>query len=710
MPLATSTILNQRYRIVSLVGRGGFGAVYRAWDMNLKKTVALKENLDSSPEGRKQFTKEAEILAKINHPALPRVTDHFFVEGQGQYLVMDYIEGVDLLTLLQQSGRPLPENQVLGFITQVADALAYLHSRTPAVIHRDIKPQNVIITPQGQAVLVDFGIVKIFESQLTTKGARAYSAGYSPPEQYGQGGTNEQSDIYSLGATMYHLLTSQIPIESIQRTIGQNLIPPRQLNPAISQRTEDIILTAMQLRPDQRFPNGTMFVKVISGNNQQAPYAVQIPQGVPGIGGYVASPPADPYHSPTKSNGDRRKYIIGGAVLIAAVGAIAILVTMIINNNPNRAGDDDTASAISSTLTTIVQITDSALNATNEILTAHPEMSTTSEAFSDPSATRDPEEESSPEPTSTDPDDSVVQTTIPPIEQATATPPPTATEPPTDTPATGMVSLPGNGLIQLTFGEANFYKPVLSPDQTRLITFAKAGDYWQLTEIDPVNGGVVGLITTDNTNYYHPLFSRDGSRLIVSRETSGYQNIFVLDSYTGAIIGQLTDSNSANSTPFWSPDEQSFVFQSDRDGDKEIFLGFMDGSNPVQLTSNTAFDGSCSFSPDGNLVTFYSNRDGNPEIYVLEMNSGIERRLTTSSARDAEPAFSPDGQWIVFESNRDGGDYDIWAIRPDGSGLHQITFDQGNEQIPSFSPDGKWILFQANYSGDYDIFRIPWPG
>lgn len=710
MPLSTSSILNQRYRIVNLVGQGGFGAVYRAWDMNLKKTVALKENLDASPEGRKQFTREAEILAKTSHPGLPRVTDHFLVEGQGQYLVMDFIEGVDLLTLIQQNGGPLPESQVLAIMSQVSDALAYLHSQRPAVIHRDIKPQNIIITPQGQAVLVDFGIVKVSESLLTTKGARAYSAGYSPPEQYGQGGTNEQSDIYSLGATMYHLLTGQIPIESIQRTIGQSLTPPHQINAAISQRTENIILTAMQLRPDQRFPNGTIYAQALIGNIQPTPYAVQLPQGTPGIGGFVESPPADRYQSPPKTSGDRRRYIIGGVVLITAVAAIAVLISMIINANSNQTEENDTASAISSTLTTIAQLTDSALDASSESPITLPEASATSEIVPDPSATPAPAQEPTLELTPTSAGEPEVQTTIPPIEQATATSPPTATEPPTDTPATGIVPLPGNGLIQLTFGEANFYKPVLSPDQTRLITFAKFDENWQLTELDPASGGVVRILTTDNTNYYHPQFSRDGTRLIVSRVSAGFQNIFVIDSYTSTILQQLTESNSADSTPFWSPDEQSFVFQSDRDGDKEIFLGFMNGSDPKQLTTNEAFDGSCSFSPDGNLVTFYSNRDGNPEIYILELDSGIEQRLTTSSARDAEPAFSPDGEWIVFESNQDGGDYDIWAIRPDGSGLHQITFDQGNEQIPSFSPDGKWILFQGNYSGDYDIFRIPWPG
>lgn len=256
MPLEQGQTLINRYRIASLLGQGGFGAVYRVWDLNLSRTCALKENLDTSDEARKQFEREAQILANLSHPGLPRVTDHFFVPGQGQYLVMDYIEGDDLQKMLERSNGPLPEGKVLEWILQVCDALAYLHSHTPSVIHRDIKPANIKITPQGQAMLVDFGIAKMLSPGLrTTTGARAVTPGYSPPEQYGQGQTDTQSDIYALGATLYHLLTGRVPPDSVDIVTGNVPAPAaaHDLNPRVSPNVSAAVQRAMHTSRTGRF-------------------------------------------------------------------------------------------------------------------------------------------------------------------------------------------------------------------------------------------------------------------------------------------------------------------------------------------------------------------------------------------------------------------------------------------------------------------------
>jgi serine/threonine-protein kinase len=258
MSLNQGQVLKDRYRIVKLLGKGGFGVIYRAWDINLNRICALKENLDISPEAYKQFRREAGFLANLIHPNLVRVTDHFFIPGQGQYLVMDYIEGEDLMQILDRTKRPLPEAQVLNWISQICEALAYLHSQNPPVVHRDIKPANIRITPQGRAVLVDFGIAKIYDQNLpTTIGARAVSPGFSPPEQYGKGKTNPQSDIYSLAATIYELLTCQTPPESVEILAG-NELPPKPvhlLNPNITKRVSDAIDHAMKLDRKDRFNN-----------------------------------------------------------------------------------------------------------------------------------------------------------------------------------------------------------------------------------------------------------------------------------------------------------------------------------------------------------------------------------------------------------------------------------------------------------------------
>ena len=221
MPLAPGTLLNHRYRIVSILGQGGMGAVYRATDESLGIDVAVKENLFLTDEYARQFQREANILASLRHPNLPRVGDYFQMGDQGQYLIMDYIDGEDLRQRIERVGT-LGEQEVVLIGAAICDALSHLHSRNPTVLHRDIKPGNIKITPGGEVLLVDFGLAKVVQGgQATTTGARAMTPGYSPPEQYGTARTDERTDIYSLGATLYAALTGVIPEDSLARATGK---------------------------------------------------------------------------------------------------------------------------------------------------------------------------------------------------------------------------------------------------------------------------------------------------------------------------------------------------------------------------------------------------------------------------------------------------------------------------------------------------------
>src|SRR5581483_4855622 len=225
--LTPNTILQNRYQIIRLLGQGGMGAVYLAHDARLNQTVALKENIGGDAH---QFQQEAQILARLRHPNLPRVIDHFIEPNGAQYLVMDYIEGDDLESLRQSRGA-LPEAQVRGWLGQILDAVEYLHRQ--GIIHRDIKPENIKITPQGQAVLVDFGIAKIYQpGQFTRTGQKFGSPGFASPEHY-HGGTNQQSDIYALGATLYAVLTGSPPPDALALEMGTAaLVPPRKVHPS----------------------------------------------------------------------------------------------------------------------------------------------------------------------------------------------------------------------------------------------------------------------------------------------------------------------------------------------------------------------------------------------------------------------------------------------------------------------------------------------
>jgi serine/threonine protein kinase len=267
MPIAPGQVVNGRYQIIRLLGQGGFGAVYQAHDRTLNRPCALKENLETSEEVMRQFNREAQLLANLSHPNLPRVTDFFTLAGQGQYLVMDYVEGEDLQEMLDRSARPLPEAQALGWIGQVCDALTYLHQHQPPIIHRDIKPGNIRITPRGQAMLVDFGIAKLYDSQAhTTAGARAFTPGYSPPEQYGKGPTDERSDIYALGATLYTLLTNQTPPDSVDLLTGSaSPLPPAHLvNPDAARPVSLAIAQAMDPERTRRFRTVAEFKAALS--------------------------------------------------------------------------------------------------------------------------------------------------------------------------------------------------------------------------------------------------------------------------------------------------------------------------------------------------------------------------------------------------------------------------------------------------------------
>jgi hypothetical protein len=265
MTLAAGTVLENRYRIDVLLGQGGMGAVYRAYDTRLEQSVAIKENAMATPEALKQFKREALVLARLHHPNLPRVSDHFVTAEGSQYLVMDFIAGEDLGQLAARTGA-LSEAQAVTWISQICSALEYLHSQQPPIIHRDIKPQNIKVTPQGHVFLVDFGIAKVGEASKTTTGALGVTPGFSPPEQYGMGGTDARSDIYALGATLYALLTGRVPPESIMLMGGEaQLTPPRQVNAGISPSMQQAVLKAMASRRTDRPQTVTEFKKMLTG-------------------------------------------------------------------------------------------------------------------------------------------------------------------------------------------------------------------------------------------------------------------------------------------------------------------------------------------------------------------------------------------------------------------------------------------------------------
>ena len=281
VPLKPGDVLRGRYKIRRVIGQGGMGCIYLADDLRLEgRQTALKEveNDRTLPpelirESRDQFMREATVLARLDHPNLPKVSDFFSIGGR-DYLVMDFVPGKDLRALMleaRQSNTFLLESDVLGWANQLADALEYLHSQEPPILHRDIKPSNLKLTPSGLLKLVDFGLVKLLapgEVTITVMQGQG-TAMYTPIEQYGgdSGHSTVQSDIFAFGATLYHLLTNTPPVNSRERFLKpDSLIPIRQVNPSVSLRTERAIEWAMSLHPDERPASVHAFREALIGD------------------------------------------------------------------------------------------------------------------------------------------------------------------------------------------------------------------------------------------------------------------------------------------------------------------------------------------------------------------------------------------------------------------------------------------------------------
>lgn len=315
--LASGMVISARYNVVRLLGRGGFGAVYLASDTRFPaRRVAVKEMGDAQLSSRDRalaianFRQEADLLSRLQHPNMPTVSD-FFEEGGKAYMVMEFIDGQTLDEVQQATGGPLNEALVMGWVLQICEVLDYLHSQPQPIIFRDLKPANIMVTPSGQIKLIDFGIARIFRSNATKDTNSLGSQGYAAPEQYGLEQTDARTDIYALGATIYDLLTNQVPQASFVRKVNpQSFVPPRQLNSRISPGVEHVIVTAMEIEKRQRYQSAADMSQAIIGlgfsiaRNTGGMRTLTGPNAVTAVstqpGNYITSSTINP--APTQAN------------------------------------------------------------------------------------------------------------------------------------------------------------------------------------------------------------------------------------------------------------------------------------------------------------------------------------------------------------------------------------------------------------------------
>lgn len=284
-----------RYLIQEVIGVGGMGSVYRARDLhfpNVVKLVAVKEMINQAPDPLvrqtivQNFEREANILATLSHPAIPRIYDYFTLDNRS-YLVLEFINGKDLEVLLSQMDTPMPEEQVLGWAIELCDVLSFLHAHRPdPIVFRDMKPSNVMINQHNHIILVDFGIAKPF--QTGQKGTMIGTEGYSPPEQY-RGEASTAADIYALGATLHHILTRRDPRMEPPFSFAER--PLRKINPNVSIELETVINTALQYNAEDRFKSIEDFKDALIGagrktgllhriNSPSSPVSIQNNTGI----------------------------------------------------------------------------------------------------------------------------------------------------------------------------------------------------------------------------------------------------------------------------------------------------------------------------------------------------------------------------------------------------------------------------------------------
>jgi Tol biopolymer transport system component len=691
------------------------GAIYQGYDLKLDIPVAIKENFFRTPQGVEQFEQEARILARLHHPNLPRVIDHFTFEDK-QYLVMDFIEGQDLWEILETQKQPLNEKEALDYIIQICDAVSYLHRQEPPIVHRDIKPQNIKVTPTGRAVLVDFGIAKVADTHGRTRtGAQAITPGFSPPEQYGSQGTTPVSDIYSLGATLYAVLTGRYPPDSISlMTGGAQLKPPNTLNTKLSQQVSSTVEYAMQIMQEHRPQSIDAWLnELLAVRAGQLITRRLLPEeeSMDEEGQTVVLPPKTRFsqqsYAPPTGAGQALKsnppwFWIGVAIgaLAIASGAVAFLIGRSGGNGPI-----DTETILIALAATATE------QAKTGIVEPNIDLAATLVALA---ATATAQTQLQPTPSISSLTDAATPT--PPASTDTPSPTPTPTPaPPTPTPTATATATPTTvtafatpDLGRIAFvsgrdGDAEIYlmnpdggkltnltndpfnndsMPAWSPNGQELIfTSHNISEENTLANTSvraiSVSGGRIRTLTTQAGS---PAWSPDGAYLAVRALNN---RIFIVDTenWRG---NQLTPGNGFN--PTWSPDGRQILF----DNGVDLFVINKDGTGLTPLTSSVADESQPVWSPDGQYIAFVSNGDGNNEIYIMNVaDRNTVRRLTTSPGHDVHPGWSPDGSRIAFASNRTGN-WEIFVMNADGSQQTNLTRHPGPDEQPVWSP--KYII------------------
>ena len=700
MDLKPDTILKERYRIIKELGQGGMGSVHLAWDQTLEIQVAVKRNFNPASESVTQFMKEAQLLAALRHPNLPRVTDYFQI-GDEQYLVMDYIPGNDLDQCLVEEGSQ-DIKRVISWCSQLNDALNYMHNQDPPVIHRDIKPANIKLTTEGKAILVDFGIAKVDKLQaVTATGASGYTPGFAPPEQYGQGHTGPFSDQFSLAATMYALLSGRKPADSIERVLGKAIITPLcDLNPHIPRNISDAILKAMSLQTSDRFESIQAFQNAMVNPDfrltalDKEVISNAIARNRVSSTRHVSQSVNDTLLEPEKPKHRKRKTLL---IIVGSLIGVVSLISVLLVFFPPR-----------NLIGLITRRVDQPPTGTATLPVTQTQPVFVQEATLTPTET----------------EELVLQ-----LPTETITPEPTFTENPQLVGQSGLIAFSsdrGDGIftqiwimrvivdddsnviadtfVQLTFDESHKDQPVWSPDGSKIAYVAQGSevnglDIWVMD----ADGGNQKNITQTSGDEFDPEWSPDSSRIVFThhyRDSAGSPIYGLVWMNVDGTDRQRLSVDYIEMDPSFSPDMNYLLyvisarshdylyfraavddFQSPRNFDiRDLFGKFGEVSDP-------------SWAPKGNQFVFTRHNGAQSDIvlvvYETMQPNGLrlpQEYVLTDTHVDADAAWSQDASWLAFTSTRDNGDQEIYIMTTTGRPQINLTASVGVDRSPSWKP------------------------
>jgi serine/threonine protein kinase len=685
-----------KYQIIEQVGKGGMATVFKAYQPGLERYVAVKvlpAYYAHEAGFEERFTREAKAIARLDHPHILPVYD--FGQDDGlSYIVMKYVPGG---TLKKRLGTPLVTQEALGILKQIAAALDHAHD--VGILHRDVKPGNILIDEKGWVYLSDFGLAKMVEGsvQLTGTGTGVGTPAYMSPEQ-GQGlAVDERTDVYSLGIILYEMLTGRVPYDAetpmavVVKHITSPLPLPRSINPTIPEPVERVILKALAKDPDDRFPRAgdlvTGLEAAIASTEEELTLARPVSGtgaapalGVPPVSPAVPSPPpppSQPVSSPKEGGGFPLLAVAGAAGVLVFVGAVLVVALLFIlgrggdtggGANDGRGGPVTTLTAVSSPQAAVgLDATDTPTSiprTVTEVDTPRATATETEAVTSVPSTT--------PAPTPTPP---VTSTSVPPD-----TPSPTSTPAPTYTP---RLSPPTPTPISLT---------------GRLVFHRNPGSH-QLSDneiyVYDIQRGTTTRLTDNDFNDWIPRWSPDGRRIAFTsnRDNDNPQNydVWVMNA-DGSYPQRYIATSAWDEYSAWSPlNNGEIAIATTADNNSEIHVGT--GSSLRRLTFNTIRDEWPTWSPDGKRIAHGNYQFEKGDIYVTDVSTGVTEWLYGTDGDDNQPAWSPDGRWIVFvqrSSDRDAFGR-LVLISADGSSPSTLT--EAYASNPAWSPDSEWIVF-----------------